>query len=1213
MAGHEGFDDLEGERPRGAGKQRRAENGEGAEETPKRSPGKKHRGPRGGGDPAARELDELLGQGAGQPKPNTSRESDLETKSPPVGQSSESQAPQAELAPHEAEAVGEEKLNSPDRNELLRREFLIRLRSMYIGLLQSAFLRKEEAGRFQVARDWQIRVEEARSSGRELGVTDEDIDEVRDAVLSEVKESDPEMADFNFADLTVLAEPRGGRRTEETAEKKPKSREEKIAEAEGELRAALRVLHMGVGAGAGLEETGDLFGEAKTKIFSAFGRGWGKEAASRIEEIKAEVMKELGVLPASKRGASKKGGVEAPENGDAIGYELRAALEEYYRFKNMGAVSPELEAHVAEVEDRAWAAWGGSKDRDQKAQERIDDIRWQVRNGHRLKTRYSSLEESEGEDIKRAAGVTGDKKSALDYNVLQNSEGEEMRRAVNVSRAQRKSSGSASVLQPSAGTKSAPVSDEEETNDLMREQARQDRFKEIEKQREAEIRGEMTGPLGISGFDAERGGGAATEAMAATAETAPSPDMEVLKKSLQDARNEYMRYERDHSIFTPEEAVEKLEAYKEARAKYIGADLGRFVSEEVELLKARSEREGGADLYEKVVKGWKWLGEMNLAKTRFGEKGGFISRFLNLRTGVSAALIGLSFVVPAAGGALLVARRGMQGIGTSMGSYELMRRISDARQLKISDDKLAEMPAHEVEKRMFDLAVLAKMGGSWEKIAPTFEKLRTKYEANLAESIKWGLTLEDYSEKQLSRAKEKLRERTKSGRNREWWGRRGPAGLAGIAVAAGVPGQVVNKWLGFWSDEAGLPEMPKDLKWTPASDILRDRAGVPELKYTGAGAREVVERSGEAVTPPSGAGVVERAGEVVAQAAEVAARPEKFVMIFQPGEGPIHEARKAIAKYLAEEGSQNAAFKNLTQAQKLWAEERLWKLTAENLKATGKLKNVFHPGDSLEFSRQHIGKVMAELGEKFNTPQKVAALGENLKNYAGRVNWDRYAVFGGKGLWETAPFNQGIRTVARVSAEAVASGSAERIAEEVAQTAVEHPDVLGPALAGASDGAYAAYRDLDGTWNVEVPGSAVAPEILGGGALEDGEFIDEVRPPVVVGVETFAPAVQEAVVRRVAGLPEKYFNLVKDMKVGDIVRKTFWGATSETRWPWPEGIQPNHADTMRYLRLRDMIRARIESAELKDLASSEKTKIATMSIKDFVRTHLTPMYISRSQ
>ena len=437
------------------------------------------------------------------------------------------------------------------------------------------------------------------------------------------------------------------------------------------------------------------------------------------------------------------------------------------------------------------------------------------------------------------------------------------------------------------------------------------------------------------------------------------------RESLDQAREKFIKAEKAYEkykaltgdiskIFKKGEKVEVKEEYEnakqeyeQARAEHVAEHLDKFINERMELADSRAEKfEKG-----KWKKVWDWAGKQNLEKLGWKPEGKinkFLAKGVNARTIVSLGLLGTGIgfgIGSAVGISALVAKRVYSGVATGMGSYELLRMFGE-KYPHLTEKKLESMDYNDAEEMMAKYEIRAKLKGEKVSENKNYQKLKDKYlELLIGEKDKANKKADV-----LIGAADKQLEIIAKGAKRNANIRKVFAVSAGIFIGSVGLNKLAEHFSG------GSPE--------EAEEIV-NKIGKPMPKMPAA----ATEVSATDSTPA----VIEKL-------------PDKFELTVQANEGYIHEARKALTMYIHEAGKSELG--DLTKAQKIWAEDRLWDLYREA--HPDAVNKVLHVGDKVEFGRGQIEQVLNEVQDKFGAPEKAAKLSENLKGYVDNVKWDRY-------------------------------------------------------------------------------------------------------------------------------------------------------------------------------------------------------------------------------
>ncbi len=655
-------------------------------------------------------------------------------------------------------------------------------------------------------------------------------------------------------------------------------------------------------------------------------------------------------------------------------------------------------------------------------------------------------------------------------------------------------------------------------------------------------------------------------------------------EKLEKAREWLAQVERN-SAMGVRELAEATERYDKARAEYVAGDIRKFVLEQTALFEKRAEITGS---FEKIRRGWKWLGEMNL--TKLGAKpGGFWSgmvyRGVNIRSVASGGLLGLGVLTPV-GWFALGTRQVMSGVGTGFLAYEMLRRKHEAKLTKLADEEVSGLMHGEAAERMIQLAAYARANHTWEAVRPAYEKLQKRYEKDL-EDVKDWLQLSPDGTKDFTEAVRKEQTTlTKKERDKEKT-RRFLGVAAGAAAFFGVP--LVRRWLGY----KDIAEAASGSRGSGLSASEAVRSKMEQLPETTSDLPPVHEGA----FPPEAVGTLPPVHEGMPQPVESLENIQEFKITVKPGEGPIHEARKAIALYLDKKGA------SLGQAERIWAEEELWKRTKKTLETAGQLKKVYHPGDSIGFQRSEIDSVIGEVKARFGAPEKAAALSKNLKQFIDNVKWDRYKIIEGKGLWEA---DGGIRKIVKIPVKALTGEAVDTNALREAWEKAEEVRNLGVTIV-APEEVHISNDMIEVTLNQSLVENVVATtaenaatEAVAGAAAEG---VDEAK----TAAAEIAAEIPETVARQVSALRKEYYDLIKNMEVSELVKKRFLSFTKEQQWPLPKvdgeyswvSNKPSHVRLMQYTRFQNRVRE-----ALAELSPSEAEGAKAMPVSKFIMKYL---------
>lgn len=370
----------------------------------------------------------------------------------------------------------------------------------------------------------------------------------------------------------------------------------------------------------------------------------------------------------------------------------------------------------------------------------------------------------------------------------------------------------------------------------------------------------------------------------------------MLRGKLEAARADFMRLEKDYGDGTranddlADAYFESQENYEEVRAEYVADDIVRYVREETEVLRSRTEAKEPKGAFERLHQGWKWLSEKNLSKV-FDPDSKILkvgARMVNLRTAVGGALLGIAWAIPGAQIGVVAARQLLAGAGTTFLAYELQRRRAEVKAIDLKN--LEELSPNEVAEKFHTLHALAKLKGSWEGLEGAYGEVRARYEELMAVAVGFGIDLQEYTW-------ERVEAEEKKEHARKWRSvGAGALGMLGFAALRHVVkgGEVGHYLKGMFKTPTTEHLASQGLlhSTTPEADVLLGGHGVSAEKVIG----------------------TLRGAEAIQEGAEIP-------VTFQAGEGPIHEARKALALYLAEHADPST--RQFSPVEKIWAEERL--------------------------------------------------------------------------------------------------------------------------------------------------------------------------------------------------------------------------------------------------------------------------------------------------
>ena len=207
------------------------------------------------------------------------------------------------------------------------------------------------------------------------------------------------------------------------------------------------------------------------------------------------------------------------------------------------------------------------------------------------------------------------------------------------------------------------------------------------------------------------------------------------------------------------------DAYEVKRAEYVGTKTWRAVNERKRMVEEEIQHMIERDtIFEKVKKGWRWLGDQNAEKLGWKSQrrlGKFTARMLSVRTGISVGLLGISMatgVGALVGTAAFGARRVMSGVGITFTSYDLMANARERQLLSVSEDAVKNMNARALENRMAQFEAQALLSGKNVLESEDYLLLRKYYakEVNKADGARKVQKLDDAlrkSQEQLQKEK----------------------------------------------------------------------------------------------------------------------------------------------------------------------------------------------------------------------------------------------------------------------------------------------------------------------------------------------------------------------------------------------------------------------------------------------------------------------------
>jgi hypothetical protein len=207
---------------------------------------------------------------------------------------------------------------------------------------------------------------------------------------------------------------------------------------------------------------------------------------------------------------------------------------------------------------------------------------------------------------------------------------------------------------------------------------------------------------------------------------------------------------------TEPEFVRARETYEKARAEYVGAKAWRAMRERTAKLEATIEkRTENSSVFEKLKKGWRKLGELNITRALEpkGKVGRFFGRMASLRTASSVGLLGISALTgvgSAVGLTAFAARKVLSGAGMAFTSYDLMKNFSEKKDLTFTEKDLVTLSVPKLEEKMARFEGWALLSGTQVLDYPEYQLLRQTLAERIDESLKENTEPEKMSEALLS-------------------------------------------------------------------------------------------------------------------------------------------------------------------------------------------------------------------------------------------------------------------------------------------------------------------------------------------------------------------------------------------------------------------------------------------------------------------------------
>ncbi|MBI2645151.1 hypothetical protein HYW94_03205 [Candidatus Uhrbacteria bacterium] len=222
-----------------------------------------------------------------------------------------------------------------------------------------------------------------------------------------------------------------------------------------------------------------------------------------------------------------------------------------------------------------------------------------------------------------------------------------------------------------------------------------------------------------------------------------------------------------------------LKKYQEARAQYVVGDVSKLTEERMTLAEAlvEAKKEGSKEHF--LYKGYKWLGEQNVAKL-FGEKFGWklsdefqkdhplasgalriAGKFLSVRTAISMGLLGAGLMTGVGSGlalgmGILGGRALMRGIGTASASHDMLKLIGATTWEskgtlkykkeepwykkvslweKLTPEEIGKMSKEKIEERLANMEANALLHNKKVSESDIYKELLSDYENKLKQEM----------------------------------------------------------------------------------------------------------------------------------------------------------------------------------------------------------------------------------------------------------------------------------------------------------------------------------------------------------------------------------------------------------------------------------------------------------------------------------------------
>jgi hypothetical protein len=368
--------------------------------------------------------------------------------------------------------------------------------------------------------------------------------------------------------------------------------------------------------------------------------------------------------------------------------------------------------------------------------------------------------------------------------------------------------------------------------------------------------------------------------------------------------------------------------YAELRAEVVADNVDKFCDErmaQVESQRAALEKQKGKEWLSKGYQWYKKLGEMNLTKLGWnptGRIGKIAARAMSVRTLASVGLLGAGLAAgagAAVGVGAIIGRRLLAGIGTGVGSYDLMRMAAERQPGKFKPDDLEGMSKEEVAERLEKMEANAMVGGRSLDGNEAYGQLDGKFRELLKAEQK-----ESPQEARLSETMKVIDERLEAAVGRS---KRHDKIMKGVAVGIGglVGSGEFAKGLKAVADSTGLSDTIISSKKWLADWLGWSKPAVPTGEAMRAAKVIGKEVSGDVGGEAAGTAVEDRLGgkKVPVEASEVGGKAAAATAAEAKEMGPPTPEQKYGAKLMgAAEVHKGDSYSSLIRRQLLADPER---------------------------------------------------------------------------------------------------------------------------------------------------------------------------------------------------------------------------------------------------------------------------------------------------